>query len=84
MKQNDGLENPSKKINGWNLKIQPVFSEKENTHLNQPPFLGSMWIEDDLFGFQTGTNRSMFGSLAQVPGASRWRLSTWELPEDDK
>jgi hypothetical protein len=22
--------------------------------------------------------------MTQVPGASRWRLSTWELPEDDK
>lgn len=24
------------------------------------------------------------GLSRQVPGASRWRLSTWELPEDDK
>ena len=74
---------PPKKLMAGTWKFNPFF-RKRKTNLNQAPFLGSMWIEDDLFGFQTGTNRSMFGSLAQVPGASRWRLSTWELPEDDK
>lgn len=31
-----------------------------------------------------GMGRTCQERMTQVPGASRWRLSTWELPEDDK